>query len=38
MVFRLKISKNLIIKVIIGKLTTNCYAPVTGGGGGVAFV
>ena len=33
MVFQSKINKNSVIKVIAGKLTINCYAPVTRGGG-----
>ena len=34
MVFPSKINKNSVIKVIAGKLTRNCYAPVTREGGG----
>ena len=39
MVFPSKINKNSVIKVIAGKLTINCYLPVTreGGGGWLAF-
>ena len=39
MFFPSKINKNSVIKGIAGKLTINCYAPVTGGwGGGVVGI